>query len=80
MAHTEFTMEISKPTKKCAECGSIFYIHSSKMKSLCPECSHYLYGYNKCDHEMKNGRCKLCYWDGSVSDYIQFIKKGFQKQ
>ena len=60
--------------KKCNECGSLIYISASKMKSLCPECAHYLYGYESCNHEMKDGHCIKCYWDGSTSNYIEFIK------
>lgn len=60
---------------KCDECGSLFYKEASKMKSLCPECSHFLYEYERCNHTFKNGRCTICYWDGSSSKYIDKLKK-----
>ena len=34
----------------CDECGSEFLKGTSKMMKLCPECSHYLYGYPNCNH------------------------------
>ncbi|MCL1994166.1 MAG: hypothetical protein FWG66_14575 [Spirochaetes bacterium] len=58
----------------CDECGSNYYQDASKMESLCPECSHILYGYENCTHEFKNGRCQKCFWDGSASNYIQGLK------
>ena len=61
----------NKKTAKCDECGSNFYKKSSKMAALCPECSHILYGYEPCKHDMLNGKCTMCYWDGSVSEYIK---------
>lgn len=59
----------------CDECGSLYYQQTSKMSSLCSECSHVLYGYELCIHEFKNGRCEKCYWDGSVSEYIKGLKQ-----
>ncbi|SFC69836.1 hypothetical protein [Ruminococcus albus] len=44
----------------CDECGSEFLISASKMKALCPECSHILYGYENFAHVFKNGRCEKC--------------------
>ena len=61
--------------QKCCECGSLYYKETSKMKELCPECSHHLYGYKKCDHKFKNGRCKYCYWDGSTTTFTKKITK-----
>lgn len=58
-------------TNTCDECGSEFYIDSSKMSALCPECAHQLYGYENCDHEFRDGRCIYCYWDGSRSDFTK---------
>ena len=58
----------------CDECGSEFYRRVSEMTSLCPECSHVLYGYVSCNHEFKNGRCVKCFWNGNVSDYIKQMK------
>ena len=59
----------------CDECGSEYLASSSKMASLCPECAHVLYGYENCDHEFKDGKCTLCLWDGSRSDYIKSLKQ-----
>lgn len=55
----------------CEECGSEFLKSSSKMKALCPECSHRIYGYPNCSHVFENGRCIYCHWDGSRSGYIK---------
>ena len=54
----------------CDECGSEYLKSTSKMIGLCPECSHILYGNENCNHKFKNGRCVLCFWDGSRSNYI----------
>jgi predicted RNA-binding Zn-ribbon protein involved in translation (DUF1610 family) len=59
----------------CDECGNKYYQSYSKVESLCPECTYFLYGYEKCIHDFKNGRCLNCFWDGSVSDYIINLKK-----
>lgn len=59
----------------CDECGSLFFKERSKMKALCPECAHILYDYPNCSHHFQNGRCIFCYWDGSESDYIKYLKK-----
>ena len=59
----------------CGECGSDFYMHSSKVESLCPECAHAIYGYKNCEHQFENGRCTKCYWNGESSDYIKSLKK-----
>ena len=55
----------------CDECGSIYLKAYSKMEGLCPECASVLYGYEKCQHVFKDGRCIKCLWDGSRSDYIK---------
>ena len=55
----------------CDECGSRFYASSSPMVSLCPECARRTYGTPPCPHVMVNDRCRICGWDGSVSDYIK---------
>lgn len=60
--------------KICAECGSQFNQTTSSMSNLCPECSHWLYGYESCQHEFRDGRCSKCNWDGSTSDYINKIR------
>ncbi|SEK82597.1 hypothetical protein [Ruminococcus albus] len=58
----------------CDECGSEFLLSASKMKGLCPECSHILYGYENCEHVFKNGRCEKCLWDGSRSQFTKNIQ------
>ena len=59
----------------CDECGSEYLASKSKMVSLCPECAHVLYGYENCNHIFKDGKCTLCLWDGSRSDYIKTLKQ-----
>lgn len=65
---------MEKTIKICDECNSEFFEEKSQMKNLCPECSHFLYGYPNCSHEMKNGRCKKCHWNGNESVYIKKLK------
>ena len=60
--------------KICDECDSQYYASQSKMESLCPNCAHYLYGYENCPHKMKNNKCEICGWDGSVSTFITNLK------
>ena len=55
----------------CDECGSEFIKSKSKMTSLCPECAHALYGYENCNHIMKDGKCMICLWNGNQSEYIK---------
>jgi hypothetical protein len=58
----------------CIECQSSFFVDSSYMAGMCPECSHHLYGYDNCSHNIKDGRCVRCHWDETVSDYISNLK------
>ena len=58
----------------CDECKSDFFIDKSQMKNLCPECAHYIYGYENCKHEFIDGHCSKCYWNGNSSTYIDKIK------
>ncbi|GAA0875598.1 hypothetical protein GCM10009118_20070 [Wandonia haliotis] len=60
--------------KICDECESEYFADSSEMMKLCPECSHYLYGYENCNHVFSNGRCTKCYWNGVSSDYVNGLK------
>lgn len=60
----------------CDECGSGFIASASTMAGLCAECAHRLYGYPACPHEMKDGRCAKCGWDGSVSDFLRSRPEG----
>lgn len=58
-------------TNLCSECQSEYFSKASQMMDLCPNCAHHLYGYENCLHQMENGRCLYCFWDGSNSAYIQ---------
>lgn len=65
-------MEANQNTiEVCDECGSEFYRRASKMANLCPQCSHFLYSYDNCDHHFENGRCVKCFWNGNISDYVE---------
>ena len=59
----------------CDECGSEFILAAAKMKSLCPNCAHVLYGYESCNHVFENGKCVLCAWNGNESEYIKSLKE-----
>ena len=65
---------MSEKFSVCSECSSKFLIEKSQMAGLCPECSHYLYGYKNCKHVFVNGVCQNCYWDGSSTPYINKLK------
>jgi predicted RNA-binding Zn-ribbon protein involved in translation (DUF1610 family) len=69
-----FKEKIVKELNSCNECKSEYFASTSKMNALCPECAHYLYGYENCKHQFEKGRCVNCYWDGSVSDFIKSVK------
>lgn len=62
-------------TKTCDECESLYVAATSKMGNLCPECSHWLYGYEPCEHKIVDGRCQHCHWDQSVSDFVNGLKE-----
>lgn len=66
--------ELAKEIKICEECKSEYYVRTSKMTNLCPECAHVLYGYENCIHQFSNGRCIKCFWDGNASEYIKKLK------
>ena len=65
---------MKKETIVCSECESEFFKEASEMKGLCPECAHYLYGYQNCVHQFINDRCIKCYWNGCSTDYINKLK------
>jgi len=67
-------MDVDIEISKCSECNSSFKKDASEMIALCPECAHYLYGYENCAHKMENGACKKCLWDGSTSEYVKGLK------
>jgi predicted RNA-binding Zn-ribbon protein involved in translation (DUF1610 family) len=67
-------------TKCCDECGSDYFADSSPMSQLCPECSHWLYGYALCVHKFTEGRCSKCGWDGSVSSYLRGLQAQLDEQ
>jgi len=66
-------IEMKKEIKTCDECESEFYSEKSEMKSLCPNCSHFIYGYDNCEHVFINARCIKCYWNDSTTDFIKSI-------
>jgi hypothetical protein len=57
--------------RTCDECRSDYFAERSTMASLCPECAHRLYGYPRCAHVFIDGRCRICHWDGSTSDFAK---------
>ncbi|MGF1739907.1 hypothetical protein L4C34_02275 [Vibrio profundum] len=59
---------------ECDECASHFIVSKSQMVHLCPECAHYLYNYDNCEHIMADGYCSVCKWDGSTSSYVEILK------
>ena len=68
-------MHVDLTDKKiCDECTSKYYANSSKMASLCPNCTHYLYAYENCLHKMEDNKCKICGWDGTISPFIAKLK------
>jgi len=64
----------------CDECKSEYYVHSSVMSGLCPECAHQLYGYPNCSHIFIDGRCTRCHWNGQTSTYMKRGKGGKEKE
>lgn len=62
---------IERETNICDECGSEYYVDSSRMESLCPNCSFHLYGYKNCPHKFEKGRCIYCFWNGKTSQYLR---------
>jgi len=66
---------MKREIKICNECKSKYYLDSSEMMNLCPDCSHYLYEYENCDHIFENGRCVNCYWNGISSEYVLNLKE-----
>jgi len=48
------------------------------MDALCPNCSHWLYRRSNCSHLFDVGRCTICHWDGSVSEFVAAKKRSFQ--
>lgn len=61
--------------RTCDECKSPYFIDSSEMMSLCPDCAYKLYGYPNCPHEFEKGYCKKCGWNGQTSEYLKSLEK-----
>ena len=57
--------------RECDECGSGIFADRSPMAGLCVECAHRLYDYPACVHDSLEGRCRLCRWDGSQSEFLK---------
>lgn len=64
----------NQTVKLCDECESFFFLETSQMAGLCPECSFLLYGYENCQHIFVEDRCSKCYWDGSLSEFCKSLK------
>ncbi|MDF9796328.1 putative RNA-binding Zn-ribbon protein involved in translation (DUF1610 family) [Catalinimonas alkaloidigena] len=65
---------MKKEIRICDECYSEYYADTSRMGKLCPNCSHFLYGYDNCQHVFRNGRCEKCYWNGETTKFIESLK------
>jgi hypothetical protein len=65
---------MSMGISKCQECQSQYFSKTSRMIDFCPDCAHYLYDLENCDHIFENGRCVKCYWNGKTSDFIEQLK------
>lgn len=65
---------MNREIKICDECESEYYADTSEMRKLCPDCSHYLYGYPNCKHEFNSGRCTKCFWNGESTNFILGLK------
>lgn len=63
-------MNNKRVIKICDECESEYFSDTSKMDSLCPNCSYHLYGYENCKHNFIDSRCVNCYIDEKI-----FIEK-----
>jgi hypothetical protein len=74
MAKKTVEENVHRRSHRCDECGSDYFTASSQMSHLCPECSHWMYGYPACPHAFVDGRCSLCGWDGSVSPYLRKLQ------
>ena len=62
---------MNRANSTCDECESSYFIDSSKMASLCPNCAHKLYGYLNCSHHFTDGVCVECGWNGQESNYVK---------
>lgn len=57
--------------RTCTERHSYYLTTVSKMRNLCTECSHQIYGYDNCEHEFKDGKYIKCLWNGGSSNYLK---------
>lgn len=72
---------MNKELTTCKECKSEYFTATSKMEKLCPNCAHFLYGYERCYHRFENGeRCTKCHWNGNVSEFVTSIIKRNKKK
>jgi hypothetical protein len=66
------TLEPGEPeVRSCDECESHYFAVTSYMDKLCPECASLLYDYPNCEHVFVDGRCEICAWDGSRSEFLR---------
>ena len=63
-----------KTIKICDECESEYFSKTSQMAHLCPNCSHYLYGYENCNHKFVDGRCVNCYVNEKIYKEIMRVE------
>lgn len=67
-------VDLALEEPSCNECGSRFYKTNSDYLALCPECAHWIYSAQACEHQFSNSRCTKCGWDSSVSQYVASLK------
>lgn len=69
---------MNRAKSTCDECQSSYFIDSSNMASLCPNCAHKLYDYPNCSHYFENGICVECGWNDQDSDYVEQAGQSLQ--
>jgi hypothetical protein len=75
LEHKATRSQTARELRACDECDSDYFADSSKMAKLCPECASLLYGHPVCQHVLQNGRCTICWWDGSRSVFTAALSK-----
>jgi hypothetical protein len=53
-----------REVRRCDECGNDHFASTSRMSRLCPECAHWLYGYQRCVHDLTDNLCWR--WDCEI--------------